>query len=71
MTSETKANIDMAKTATQTNIDTVQDASTTPDAQQPWAELGLKADEYERIREILGRRPTIAELAMYSVMWSE
>jgi phosphoribosylformylglycinamidine synthase subunit PurL len=52
-------------------IDTVQEASTTPDTQQPWAELGLKADEYERIREILGRRPTIAELAMYSVMWSE
>ena len=28
-------------------------------------------DEYPRIREILGRRPTSAELAMYSVMWSE
>ncbi|MEP6561332.1 MAG: phosphoribosylformylglycinamidine synthase subunit PurL, partial [Nakamurella sp.] len=26
---------------------------------------------YARIREILGRRPTAAELAMYSVMWSE
>nr|WP_194306026.1 phosphoribosylformylglycinamidine synthase subunit PurL [Dietzia sp. B19] len=38
---------------------------------QPWAELGLKEDEYTRIREILGRRPTDAELAMYSVMWSE
>ena len=38
---------------------------------QPWAELGLKEDEYQRIREILGRRPTGAELAMYSVMWSE
>jgi len=34
-------------------------------------ELGLKDDEYQRIREILGRRPTDAELAMYSVMWSE
>ncbi|MEP7194765.1 MAG: phosphoribosylformylglycinamidine synthase subunit PurL [Actinomycetota bacterium] len=53
------------------SIDTVGDASTTPDTGQPWSELGLKADEYERIREILGRRPTIAELAMYSVMWSE
>jgi phosphoribosylformylglycinamidine synthase len=38
---------------------------------QPWAELGLKADEYERIRAILRRRPTACELAMYSVMWSE
>ena len=40
-------------------------------AAQPYAELGLKPDEYARIREILGRRPTSSELAMYSVMWSE
>ncbi|HJB62193.1 MAG TPA: phosphoribosylformylglycinamidine synthase subunit PurL [Candidatus Microbacterium pullistercoris] len=33
--------------------------------------LGLKADEYAQIRELLGRRPTSGELAMYSVMWSE
>ncbi|GAA4623832.1 phosphoribosylformylglycinamidine synthase subunit PurL [Cellulomonas oligotrophica] len=51
--------------------DTVEQAAATPDAEQPWAELGLKADEYQRIRDILGRRPTAAELAMYSVMWSE
>ena len=38
---------------------------------QPYAELGLADDEYARIREILGRRPTSSELAMYSVMWSE
>jgi phosphoribosylformylglycinamidine synthase len=31
----------------------------------------LKTDEYKRIKEILSRRPTSAELAMYSVMWSE
>ncbi|HET9140691.1 phosphoribosylformylglycinamidine synthase subunit PurL, partial [Actinophytocola sp.] len=43
----------------------------TPDAAQPYRELGLADDEYARIREILGRRPTDAELAMYSVMWSE
>ncbi|MFK0293579.1 phosphoribosylformylglycinamidine synthase subunit PurL [Streptomyces sp. NPDC090442] len=53
------------------SLDTVKHAATTPDADQPWAELGLKEDEYARIREILGRRPTGAELAMYSVMWSE
>ncbi|MEU7281229.1 phosphoribosylformylglycinamidine synthase subunit PurL [Streptomyces sp. NPDC045431] len=52
-------------------LDTVKHAGETPDVEQPWAELGLKQDEYERIREILGRRPTGAELAMYSVMWSE
>ena len=51
--------------------DTVENALQTPDVAQPWAELGLKEDEYHRIREILGRRPTSAELAMYSVMWSE
>ncbi len=53
------------------NIDTVENASTTPDTELPWTELGLKSDEYDRIVQILGRRPTAAELAMYSVMWSE
>ncbi|HEX5730166.1 MAG TPA: phosphoribosylformylglycinamidine synthase II, partial [Microbacterium sp.] len=51
--------------------DTVSNAATTPDREQPYAALGLKPDEYTRIREILGRRPTSGELAMYSVMWSE
>ncbi|MER5867878.1 phosphoribosylformylglycinamidine synthase subunit PurL [Kitasatospora sp. NPDC002040] len=53
------------------SLDTVKNAEQTPDAAQPWSELGLKADEYAKIKEILGRRPTGAELAMYSVMWSE
>ncbi|MDQ3901427.1 MAG: AIR synthase related protein, partial [Actinomycetota bacterium] len=39
--------------------------------EQPYRELGLADDEYARIIEILGRRPSDAELAMYSVMWSE
>ncbi len=51
--------------------DTVERAVGTPDRPQPYRELGLKDEEYQRIREILGRRPTDAELAMYSVMWSE
>ncbi|WP_224785884.1 phosphoribosylformylglycinamidine synthase subunit PurL [Microbacterium caowuchunii] len=51
--------------------DTVENAIATPDREQPYAALGLKPDEYARIREILGRRPTSGELAMYSVMWSE
>ncbi|SFJ74130.1 phosphoribosylformylglycinamidine synthase subunit PurL [Cellulomonas sp. KH9] len=51
--------------------DTVEHAAATPEVEQPFAELGLKPDEYQRIRDILGRRPTAAELAMYSVMWSE
>ncbi|MFB6725501.1 phosphoribosylformylglycinamidine synthase subunit PurL [Kribbella sp. NPDC056345] len=53
------------------STDTVTNAESTPDVEQPWAELGLKPDEYQRIRDILGRRPTSCELAMYSVMWSE
>ncbi|HWD02188.1 MAG TPA: phosphoribosylformylglycinamidine synthase subunit PurL [Amycolatopsis sp.] len=51
--------------------DTTARAAETPDLAQPYLELGLAEDEYTRIREILGRRPTDAELAMYSVMWSE
>ncbi|MGH3389640.1 MAG: hypothetical protein ACRDOO_12270, partial [Actinomadura sp.] len=51
--------------------DTVAVAARTPDRAQPYEELGLKVEEYERVREILGRRPTSAELAIYSVMWSE
>ena len=53
------------------HVDSVTHAASTPDVPQPYRELGLKDDEYTRIREILGRRPTDAELAMYSVMWSE
>ncbi len=52
-------------------IDTVTQAAQSPEQPQPYAELGLKEDEYQRIRDILGRRPTSSELAMYSVMWSE
>ncbi len=52
-------------------VDTVENASRTPDQVQPWSDLGLTEGEYERIREILGRRPSSSELAMYSVMWSE
>ncbi|WP_200847093.1 phosphoribosylformylglycinamidine synthase subunit PurL [Microbacterium sp. 18062] len=51
--------------------DTVENAVATPEREQPYAALGLKADEYAQIKSILGRRPTSGELAMYSVMWSE
>ncbi|MFP5218223.1 MAG: phosphoribosylformylglycinamidine synthase subunit PurL [Actinomycetes bacterium] len=53
------------------SVDTVDRAVQTPDVEQPFLELGLKDDEYARIREVLGRRPTQTELAMYSIMWSE
>jgi len=51
--------------------DTTSNAAATPDREQPYGALGLKDDEYAQIRQILGRRPTSGELAMYSVMWSE
>ena len=35
------------------------------------AEHGFKGDEYERLLEILGREPSITELGIFSVMWSE
>lgn len=53
------------------NMDTVANAAATPDTELPWAELGLKQNEFEEVVKVLGRRPTAAELAMYSVMWSE
>lgn len=33
--------------------------------------LGLREEEYEQIKKILGRTPNFNEVAMYSVMWSE
>lgn len=53
------------------SLDTVDAAMADPNKEMPYAELGLKQDEYQLIVELLGRRPTAAELAMYSVMWSE
>ena len=40
-------------------------------AQGVHRDLGLTDDEYEAIRERLGRDPSYTELAMFSVMWSE
>ena len=54
-----------------TGTDTVARADATPGQPQPYAELGLTQAEYDKIVDTLGRRPTSAELALYSVMWSE
>ena len=62
---------DRLRAAYAARADTVARAAATPDQPQPHAELGLTDAEYSRIRELLGRRPTDAELAIYSVMWSE
>ncbi|MGM0689538.1 MAG: phosphoribosylformylglycinamidine synthase subunit PurL [Bacillota bacterium] len=39
--------------------------------QQTWRRLGLADREYELIVSQMGRHPNLAELNMYSVMWSE
>ena len=51
--------------------DTVEHAAATPDVELPYRELGSRPTSTTAIVELLGRRPTAAELAMYSVMWSE
>jgi phosphoribosylformylglycinamidine synthase len=61
----------MTQNLQQFNIDTVENAASTPETELPWEALGLKENEFEEIKKILGRRPTAAEIAMYSVMWSE
>ena len=43
------------------NISTVEQAK----------EMGLLADEFDRIKEILGRTPNFCELSIFGVMWSE
>jgi phosphoribosylformylglycinamidine synthase len=43
---------------TETNVETAK-------------QLGLLPEEFERITEILGRKPNFCELSIYSVMWSE
>ena len=35
------------------------------------AEHGLSTEEYERLIGILGREPSLTELGIFSVMWSE
>ena len=35
------------------------------------AEMGLAADEFERVHVLLGRPPNFTELGVFSAMWSE
>jgi len=48
----------MTSTEQLTNVDTAR-------------KLGLLPEEFERINQILGRRPNFTELSIFSVMWSE
>ncbi len=51
----------MSQTQPIGNIATVEQAK----------QLGLREEEFEKIKEILGRTPNFTELSIYSVMWSE
>ncbi len=45
--------------------------NTPPITDELIAAHGLSAEEYRRIRALLGRTPTIEELGIFAVMWSE
>ena len=34
-------------------------------------EMGLRPEEFDKIKEILGRTPNFTELSVFGVMWSE
>ncbi len=43
----------------------------TPITPELVAEHGLKADEYQRILDLIGRAPSLTELGIFSAMWNE
>ena len=48
------------------------DITSAPTVSQELArDFGLSADEYAKVLEIMGRTPTLTELGVFSVMWSE
>ena len=46
-------------------------ASIAPATLEQAQDMGLTADEFKKIEEILGRTPNFTEMCIYSVMWSE
>ncbi|HRF79988.1 MAG TPA: hypothetical protein PL070_07875, partial [Flavobacteriales bacterium] len=44
---------------------------TAPAGVETAKKLGLLPEEFDRIKEILGRVPNFTELSIYSAMWSE
>ena len=45
--------------------------NSTPITPEIVAEHGLKADEYKRLLDLIGREPTLTELGIFSAMWNE
>lgn len=48
-----------------------QVSNTQPATVEQAVQLGLRPEEFDKIKEILGRTPNFTELSIYSVMWSE
>ena len=46
-------------------------ASIAPATLEQAQEMGLRPEEFDSIKEILGRVPNFTEMCVYSVMWSE
>src|SRR5206468_11521290 len=57
-----------ASTMTTTSAVVPEPVAVTPEL---LATHGITAEEYERIPKALGRVPSLTELGIYSVMWSE
>lgn len=49
----------------------MSDASLAPTNVETAQQLGLRPEEFDQIKKILGRVPNFTELSIYSVMWSE
>ena len=46
-------------------------ATTTLATLEQAQELGLRPEEFDKIKSILGRTPNFTEMSIFSVMWSE
>ena len=46
-------------------------ASIAPATLEQAQDMGLRPEEFEQIKTILGRTPNFTEMCVYSVMWSE
>src|SRR5947209_2276125 len=57
-----------AKTAAPTNGKLLPMPTLTPEVYTP---MGLNKGEYDRILQLMGREPSLTELGMFAVMWSE
>jgi len=49
----------------------MSEATLQPTTVETAQELGLLPEEFDKIKEVLGREPNFNELSIYSVMWSE